>query len=100
MSDVYTGGSAAEMPLSRPFDAATKTMNCINLKERFGDRHPVKHEESYVADRGDGARAEDPWLMIIPCKHGHLYPHDGDLLGASTDRRGPIARSLTEGCRS
>ncbi len=71
-------------------------MICINLKERFGDRHPVKHEESYVADRGDGARAEEPWLMIIPCKHGHLYPHGGDLLGVSTNGKGAISNKIRE----
>ena len=71
-------------------------MNCINLKDHFGDRHPVRYEESYFADRGDGARAEDPWLMIIPCRHGHLYPHGGDLLAVSTNGKGPITTKIRE----
>ena len=69
-------------------------MECVNLKERFGDRFRVTYEESYEADHGDGARAEDPWLQIIPCFNGHIYVHGGDELGASTNRRGPITNRL------
>jgi hypothetical protein len=36
----------------------------------------------------------DPWLTIIPCRAGHIYPHGGDVLAAWTDRRGPVARKL------
>ena len=71
-------------------------MNCINLKERFGDRHPVRYEESYYADHGEGARAEDPWLMIIPCRHGHLYPHGRKLLGVSTNTKGLTTTKIRE----
>ncbi len=74
----------------------TETMNCIDLKDRFGDRYKVEYEESYYADRGEGARAEGPWLMIIPCRHGHVYPHGGDLLGVSTNGKGPITRKIGE----
>ena len=71
-------------------------MNCVNLKERFGDHYKVGYEECYYADHGDGARGEEPWLMIIPCKHGHLYPHGGDLLGVSTNTMGPITNKIRE----
>ena len=47
-------------------------MDCINLKERFGDRFKVAYEESYYAQHGENARVEDPVYMIIPCKWGHL----------------------------
>ena len=67
---------------------------CINLKERFGDVYKVGHEESYHADRGENARTVDPWYMQIPCQHGHIYPHGRDVLAASTNTRGGIARKL------
>ena len=56
---------------------------CINLKKRFGGRYRVEYEESYHADRGENARTEDPWLMVIPCQRGHIYPHGRDVLATS-----------------
>ena len=38
----------------------------------------------------------DPWLQIIPCRHGHIYPYGGDRLVASTAKRGSVARKLSE----
>ena len=67
---------------------------CINLKERFGDVYKVEHEESYHADRGENARTEDPWLQVLLCQHGHIYPHGRDVLAASTNTRGGITRKL------
>ena len=67
---------------------------CINLKAHFGDTYRVEYEASYHADRGENARSEDPWLMVIPCQHGHIYPHGRDVLAASTNTRGGIARKL------
>lgn len=67
---------------------------CIDLKARFGHRYRVDYEESYRAECGDSARAHDPWLLTIPCRHGHIYPHGGELLAASTNRRGPITNRL------
>ncbi len=69
-------------------------MDCINLKERFGDRFKVTYEESYYAQYGPNAQIEDPWLMIIPCQNGHIYPHGGETLAASTDRCGSVAKRL------
>ena len=69
-------------------------MECINLKRRFGDRFKVKYEESYYAQYGPHARIEDPCYMILLCRHGHVYPHGGESLAASTDRRGSIAKRL------
>lgn len=69
-------------------------MDCIDLRQRFGKKYRVKYEESYYAERGDGARSDAPWLQIIPCQHGHIYPFGGEMLAASTDTRGPIAKRL------
>lgn len=67
---------------------------CISLKERFADRFRVTYEESYYADHGDGARAEDPWLMQIECHFGTITPYGDNELIASTFRRGPTATKL------
>ena len=64
-------------------------MKCINLKESFGDVFKVEHEESH-----GGKTSDDPWLMILPCQHGNIYPHGGDELGASTSKNGKIATQL------
>lgn len=67
---------------------------CVNLMNSFGNHYKIKYEESYVAERGEQGRVEDAWLLTIPCKHGEIYPHGGQLLGASTNNRGPIANHL------
>lgn len=48
-----------------------------------------------IAERGTRGRGHEPWLLMIPCRHGRIYPHGGAYLGASTDHRGPIANRLT-----
>ena len=63
-------------------------MNPINLKAEFGNRWQIGLDE---AARG---RWADPWNYTIRCKHGHLYPVDGDRIGAATDRAGAIVRKL------
>ena len=74
-----------------------KTMSkatCINLRERFGKRFKIEREESFFAGRDRYRAAEEVWLQIIPCRAGHIYPHGGDLLAASTDKAGQTARRL------
>jgi hypothetical protein len=66
----------------------------MNLHERFGDTYRVRYEESYHAERSEFRSAEEPWLQIIPCKHGHIYPHGGNLLAVSTNNRGSVAKRL------
>ena len=66
-------------------------MKCVNLRERFGDRYKVRCEESYYADRGAGARKEDPWLMILLGRYGHIFPWGGTTLAASVDGHPMIA---------
>lgn len=67
---------------------------CINLKERFGRRFRVAYEESYRAAYGANARTEDPWLMAILCRYGHIYPHGGTTLAASIDGHPNVASQL------
>lgn len=64
-------------------------MTCINLMERFG--------EEFQIDREDGnPRSRDQWMLRIVCEHGHIYPHGGEILGATTNHRGAIAGKLSK----
>jgi hypothetical protein len=67
---------------------------CINLRERFGDRYRISHEESYAAERTEYRAAEERWLQIIPCQHGHIGPWDSSRLVACTRKAGPVAQRL------
>lgn len=74
---------------------------CIDLHAAY-----PKLKHTWDESRVKGAHTQDPWLMQIPCRHGHIYPHGGTLLAASTNRRGhfpkkfsivPSARILQDG---
>jgi hypothetical protein len=95
---VASSGRATTSPRNPAAHHAGKststTSACVDLQERFGKRYKVTYEESYQAARGTGASRGDPWLMILPCRHGHIYPHGGSTLAASTNHRGPTARKL------
>jgi hypothetical protein len=67
---------------------------CVNLKERFGRRFKVALDESYHAERSQYRESEAPWLMMIPCQHGHICPWGGENLAACTRTAGPIAKRL------
>ena len=69
-------------------------MKCINLKERFGDRYKVEYEESYDAEHSEHGRAEDPWLMLTPCRHGFICPWGAENLAACTKTAGSVAKRL------
>ncbi|NQT16723.1 MAG: hypothetical protein HQ582_28455 [Planctomycetes bacterium] len=77
-----------------PTGSAPQPPGCINLKQRFGDRYRVEYEESYRVERGENGRAEDPWLMILLCHHGHICPWGGTQLAACTRRPGQIVNRL------
>ena len=73
-----------------------RQVRVINLKELFGEQFKVGYEESYQAERGPNAWAEDPWLMVLECVHGHVYPHGGELLAVSTNHgtNSPVANQI------
>ena len=66
---------------------------CVNLKDRFGDRFKVDYEESYFAERTIRS-VVDPWLMIVLCANGEIGPYGGEHLLACTRSRGPVAKAL------
>ena len=65
-----------------------RPVECLNLNHRFGKRYKIGWDECHQR------RDKDPWLMQIPCEHGHIYPHGGEILGFASDKRGGIAKSL------
>jgi len=67
------------------------TPTCLNLRELFGKRFRVMYEESYHAQYGPGARREDPHLMILLCRYGHLFAWQGNELAASVDGHPNVA---------
>jgi hypothetical protein len=69
----------------------------VNLRRRFSRRFRVRYEPAYEAEYGRGARVEDPSLMVIPCKYGHLYPFGGATLAASADGHPNVAGVLRRG---
>ena len=69
-------------------------MDCINLKDKFGDRYRIAYEESYYAEYGPNAHVEDPWLMTISCQNGEIIPWGADKLAACTQTAGSVANRL------
>ena len=67
---------------------------CIDLRKRFGEVYCIQSEVGTPMDRRRPRRDLNPWLLTIPCGLGHIYPHGGEFLGASTDRRGRAANRL------
>lgn len=59
---------------------------CVDLKARFGRRYRIAHE--------DGGSPGDPWMQLLLCQRGHVFPYGGDTLAAATDSRGGTATKL------
>jgi hypothetical protein len=68
-------------------------MECVNLLECFGRRFRIGFEDGYTYQHVP-RRCLDPWMMLIPCRHGHIGPWGGELLVACTSKRGGVARAL------
>jgi hypothetical protein len=60
----------------------------IDLEVEFGRRWRIELDEAA------NGRRKDPWLLMVPCRHGHLYPAGPDRIGAATNRAGAIVRKL------
>jgi hypothetical protein len=64
---------------------------CLDLAACLGHRYLIRYEESYLVQK---IQADAPWLKIIPCRYGHIFPHGGTVLAASVDGRPKIAGTL------
>ena len=71
---------------------------CINLMERFGKRYRIEFDPAYSA-KNRPRDSLDPWMMLIPCQRGVIYPHGGNRLAVEIDGR-PISVKRLEvlGC--
>lgn len=61
--------------------------NCIDLSS-FADRYKLEFDPAATP------RNKDLFLLVIPCRHGEIYPFGGRYLAAATYTRGPIAKRL------
>jgi hypothetical protein len=64
------------------------TKTPIDLRAVAGKRYRVEYEESH------SGKSDNPWLLIIPCQCGHIYPHSDKLLGVATDGRGSLTQKI------
>ena len=53
------------------------TLTPIDLRAIAGTRYRLAYEESH------SGKGDEPWLRIIPCEPGHVYPHSDKLLGVA-----------------
>ena len=74
---------------------AVKPVEPINLRECVGGKYKIAYDEAFAAEHGPNARVDDPWLQLVPGRLGHVFPYGGELLGVSTNSRGPVANHLT-----
>lgn len=58
--------------------------NCVDLRATFGRQYRIELEESYWAEKPEYRADQAAWLMIIPCRFGHIYPFGGSTLAAWT----------------
>ena len=72
--------------------------DCIDLRETYGDRFKVESERAVPSERTEFRSEEAPWLMVIPCQLGQIYPYGGSLLSAHTDHRCSRNRLMALDC--
>jgi len=71
-------------------------INCVDLKQRLGDRYRIIHDEAAKDEPGG---LKDPWYCVIPCKFGEIYPYGGELLAfhcTSSVIRGKVLRAYLD----
>ncbi|HEY2411582.1 MAG TPA: hypothetical protein VGI40_05045 [Pirellulaceae bacterium] len=67
---------------------------CVDLRQIAGDCYRIDLDEAHTAERGSGCRAADAWLLVVPCRFGHVFPWGKVRLAVSTNGRGPTAQRL------
>jgi len=55
---------------------------CVDLRASFPGRFRFAYDEAYQAERSDLRKVEAPWLTLIPCKAGRVFPWGGRRLAA------------------
>lgn len=67
--------------------------DCINLRDRFGDRYRITFDPAYSA-RHVPREKLDPWMMLVEFRGGNIYPHGGDLLAVEVEGRRFLRKRL------
>jgi hypothetical protein len=88
-------GFAKSLPTDQPMKLILKrkrirvtAAGCVDLCAIAGKRYRYAH------DQRNDLRSDDPWLIIISCKYGHIYVHGRDKIGYASARRGGIAHAV------
>jgi hypothetical protein len=75
--------------------SGVQNTTCINLRERFGRRYKIGWDTAYDPKHRPKDKL-DPWMMLILCQRGEIYPYGGDLLAVDIDGRPVTARRLAK----
>ena len=68
---------------------------CVDLWRAFGGVYRVGSDPAEEATHLPPGR-RDPWLLVIPCRRGEIFPWGGTLLAVSVDGRPVTARKLAQ----
>ena len=69
--------------ISQSTDGAHTVKPCINLREHFGWRYQITYDLAYFAEHGPQPRVDDPWLQVLVCRYGEIFPVGDNRLAAS-----------------
>lgn len=66
---------------------------CVNLLNRFGARYKITFDPAYDP-KGRPRDKLDPWMMVIPCERGEIYPYGGNALAIDIEDRPVTAKQV------
>ena len=52
-------------------------MKPLNLKGLYGNQYRITYDPSAESEANG---KNDPWMFVIPCQYGEIYPHSNKLL--------------------
>jgi len=77
------------------FTYTRSAMNCIILRNRFGDRYLITFDPAYDP-RHRPKKSLDPRMTIIPCRYGEIYPFGGTELVVEVVARSRLKLRLSQ----
>jgi len=75
--------------------SAHQLVKPIDVRALFGQLYRLDRDLCHALEYGEKSAVHDPWLIILLCRHGHIFPWGGDRLAASSNTAGKIANALT-----
>ena len=67
---------------------------CVDLRQTFPGQYRFEWDEAYWIERPEYRAVEAPWLQIIPCKFGKIFPWGRRNLAAFCAAGGSKRREL------